>query len=125
MMRIPADWYVPLVELLSKLYGEEVHYTPGLVNSGLFYNDHLDLYIRVTPGHRLTIARIDVGYHHMRKGIGSAILDWCLSYCRMNRIPEICMESVLTEECRSFCIKKGFTLRYPNDDLCFDWVLQV
>jgi GNAT superfamily N-acetyltransferase len=110
-----------LVSMLNEIYDDEVSIRRGIGNSFLITNGDMELYFRFLFS-RLTIARIDVGLDRTRQGIGTRILEWFKSYCRLHNLDEIMLECVLSQECANFAMKHGFVRR--NMD-CYDWILSI
>jgi len=122
--REQTNWYSSLVPILEEIYNTKITVSPGFLNTVRLATEELQLYISVMPKTWLTISVIGVGEKRQRQGIGTTILQWCKQYCKENDIPIIKMESAVTKEVHSFCLKHGFQLAYPQDDLGFDYVLK-
>ena len=76
--------------------------------------------LRLSNKHFLTVARIS--FLHQRNGFGTKVLEWLKAYGIKNGYENIMFESVLTIEMKTFLVKNGFELLYPNS---INWILPV
>ena len=96
-----------LIRILERKEGKKIVCAPEL--AGIWLHDaswETELRLLVLPGIRLTVSR--AFFQKQRAGTMTEILIWLKGYCRNQKLPQICIQSVETEAMSAFCFKHGF-----------------
>ena len=98
---------IDLSRLLQEREGVEIRCNPQI--SGIWLHDEnweTELRLLILADIRITVSR--VCFRNRRQGTMTVVMEWLVGFCRRNKIPTICIQSVETWEMAAFCQKHGF-----------------
>lgn len=105
-----------ITSLLKEREKTDIECIPQI--SGIWLHDpswQTELRLLVLPRIKLTVSR--VCFQKRRQGTMSEVVKWMIRYCHNHEIPQICIQSVETQEMVNFCLKNDFS---PNPLTSFE-----
>ena len=105
-----------ITSLLKEREKTDIECIPQI--SGIWLHDpswQTELRLLVLPKIKLTVSR--VCFQRRRQGTMSEVVKWMIRYCHNHEIPQICIQSVETQEMVNFCLKNDFS---PNPLTSFE-----
>lgn len=105
-----------ITSLLKEREKADIECIPQI--NGIWLHDpswQTELRLLVLPKIKLTVSR--VCFQRRRQGTMSEVVKWMIRYCHNHEIPQICIQSVETQEMVNFCLKNDFS---PNPLTSFE-----